>query len=86
VAKVGTSKAGGTKSQLGRGTSVAFRGRPWKQTNKLLMMCGEIIAVHSDNYTKHINNSKQNVTYLTSLAVGIYRHHCTLRFKGLYMS
>lgn len=26
-----------------------------------LMICGEIIAVYSDNYTKHINNSKQNV-------------------------
>jgi hypothetical protein len=34
VAKVGTSKAGGTISQLGCSTSVACHGRPWKQTNK----------------------------------------------------
>jgi hypothetical protein len=33
VAKVGTSKAGGTISQLGCGTSVACHGRPLKKNN-----------------------------------------------------
>jgi hypothetical protein len=34
VAKVGTSKAGGTIRQLGCGTSVACRGRPLKKEER----------------------------------------------------
>jgi hypothetical protein len=39
VAKVGTSKAGGTISQLGCGTSVACHGRPLKKKKKKKKKC-----------------------------------------------
>jgi hypothetical protein len=47
VAKVGTSKAGGTKSRLGWSTSVTCHGRPWKQTNKNDSVSLSLIKCHS---------------------------------------